>query len=179
LALRQLTKLRDVPVEIQQAFQSAWIETKTIPLKARNHSILCAALRVMFPPYTGPGVRLFQGAASTNIGGGNTAYRGSHRGRTVCPRLFKYVRRVVLETVAPAAAIISKIEYPQPWTDSEREEILREHPNTNFNEYHDEREFLINRRRLRTVTVQRLTGASTSDDSSLTKHIGTKAATTS
>jgi hypothetical protein len=54
--------VQDVPVEFQRAFQSAWRETKYIPLGIRNHSVLCAALRVMFPPYTGPAVQLFWGA---------------------------------------------------------------------------------------------------------------------
>jgi hypothetical protein len=63
----------------------------------------------------------------------------------------------ILETVAPPGAIIAQIAYPEPWTDSERKEILHEYPNTNFNEYHDEREFLVDRRGLETVTVvQRL-----------------------
>jgi hypothetical protein len=43
------------------------------------------------------------------------------------------------------------MEYPQPWTDAEREEILREHPNARFDEYHHEREFLVDRRALETV----------------------------
>jgi hypothetical protein len=53
---------------------------------------------------------------------------------------------------------------PQPWTDAEREEILREAPNATFDEYHHEREFLVDRRRLETVTVaQRFTGTPAAD----------------
>jgi hypothetical protein len=47
------------------------------------------------------------------------------------------------------------MEYPDPVTDAEREG----HPNTHFNEYHDEREFVVDYRGLEVVTVvQRFNG---------------------
>ena len=168
IALRQLAKLQDVPVEFQKAFQSAWRETKYIPLGIRNHSVLCAALRVMFPPYTGPAVQLFRGARF------NEARRRQYSlswtdDRAAAERFARDYSgmlhgSVILETIAPPAAIIAQMEYPQPWTDAEREEILREAPNATFDEYHHEREFLVDRRRLETVTVaQRFTGTSAAD----------------
>ena len=157
MALRQIAKLQDVPVEFQKAFQSAWIATKCIPLKTRNHSILCAALRTMFPLYTGPAVRLFRGAGFNEFRRRQYSLSWTDD-RATAERFARDYSgllhgSVVLETVAPAAAIIAKIEYPEPWTNSEREEILREHPNTRFDEYHDEREFLVDRRELGTVTI--------------------------
>jgi hypothetical protein len=81
LALRHLAKVQVVPVEFQEVFQSAWRETKHIPLGIRNHSVLCAALRVMFPPYTGPAVQLFRGAHHNEARRGHTACRG----QTIAP----------------------------------------------------------------------------------------------
>jgi hypothetical protein len=157
MALRRLAKLRDVPLEFQQAFQSAWIETKTIPLKVRSHSILCAALRVMFSPYVGPAVQLFRGAGFTEAK--RRCYSLSWTVDRVTAERFARdysalsSGSVVLETIAPPAAIIAQVSYPEPLTGAEREEILRAHPNAQISEYHDEREFLVDRRRLERIIV--------------------------
>src|SRR6516162_10477436 len=110
-----------------------------------------------FPLYTGPAVRLFRGAGFNEFRRRQYSLSWTDD-RAAAERFARDYSgllhgSVVLETVAPAAAIIAKIEYPEPWTNSEREEILREHPNTRFDEYHDEREFLVDRRELGTVTV--------------------------
>jgi hypothetical protein len=169
MTLRRLAKLQNVPVDFQKAFQSAWIETKHIPLKVQSHSVLCAALRVMFPPYTGPAIRLFRGASCNEVRGRRYSLSWTDD-RATAERFARGYSQVphggvILETIAPPTAIIAQMEYPEPWTNAEREEILREHPNVTFNEYHDEREFLVDRRGLGTVTVvQRFTGASVTSD---------------
>jgi hypothetical protein len=137
-----------------------WIEAGNFPLSVFDDKALTAALRLLLPAYEGQAVRLYRGTAfrewrtrrfgfswSADIGTaesfGRDLWQSSEGGG------------VVLETVAPAAAIIAKIVYPEPFTQAEREEILQECPNTNFNEFHGEDEYLIDRRYLGRVTVAR------------------------
>ena len=61
---------------------------------------------------------------------------------------------VVLETTAPPAAIITAIEYPPPITEAEKLELGLP-PTTNVVEWHDECEFLVDRRQLGHVKVLR------------------------
>jgi hypothetical protein len=131
-------------------------------LKVNNLSLLCAVLRKTFPPYTGAPVRLFRGASSTEHR--NRTYGVSWTAdRSTAERFardYSYFGSVVLETLAPTAAIIAQVPYPEPITDAERQELLREHPALLIQEYHDEREFLVDRRQLETVTVAlRIEGA--------------------
>ena len=133
MALRRLTKLRAVPAVSQQAFSRAWMESKSVPLKVRNYSILCAALRVMLPPYTGPAVRLFRGACFNEVQRRQYSVSWTDD-RSVAERFARDYSEmahgsVILETSAPPAAIIGQMEYPGPLTDAEREEFLHEHPN--------------------------------------------------
>jgi hypothetical protein len=158
MALRALAKLPEIPIDFQQAFRSAWIETKQLPLKVRSHSLLCKVLRMTFPPYTGPAVRLFRGACFNEHQ--NRSYSLSWTtDRSTGERFAKdhaFAQcggNVLLETLAPTAAIITQIKYPEPLTDAEREQLLRQYPGLQIHEFHDEREFLVDRRNLGTITV--------------------------
>jgi hypothetical protein len=160
-ALPQIAKLRKVSPDMQQMFLSVWRETKTYAIAVVKHPLLCRALRVMFPPYTGPAVRLFRGEWSGEAPQYGLAWTDDYATAERFARDYSELPSgsVILETVAPPAAIIAKMEYPDPVTDAEREEILREHPNTDFNEYHDESEFVVDYRELQVVTVvQRFNG---------------------
>jgi hypothetical protein len=153
---------QNVAVEYRRA--ESQLDRLPVPLSS---AATCAALRVMFPPYTGQAAVLFRGASF------NEAKRRAYgvswtKDRTVAERFARNSSElpdgsVILETIAPPAAILAQITYPEPMTDAERQEILREHPYVRFDrsdEYHDEREFLVDRRGLKTVTVlQRLSGA--------------------
>jgi hypothetical protein len=150
MALSQLAKLQDVPAEIQETFQSAWIETKTVPAQVNNHRLVCAALRVMLPPYTGPAVRLFRGAGFNEHRKRQYSLSWTEDYATAerFARDYSVMHSgsVILETVAPPAAIIAKVKYPEPYTEAEREEMRL--GNIRFDEYHEEREFLVDRRGL-------------------------------
>jgi hypothetical protein len=62
--------------------------------------------------------------------------------------------RVVLETVAPPEAIIAAEEYPPPMAEVEKAELGLP-PNTKIVEWHEESEFLVDRRLLGPVHVLR------------------------
>ena len=109
----------------------------------------------MFPPYAGPAVRLFRGAGFNEHRKRQYSLSWTHD-RTVAEQFARDYSElpdgsVILETIAPPAAIITQIQYPEPYTEAEREEMLRE--SISFDEYHHEREFLVDRRELGTVTI--------------------------
>jgi hypothetical protein len=60
---------------------------------------------------------------------------------------------VVMETLAPPRAILHQVEYPEPFTAAEIEEFRKDHPKTEFLEFHEEREYLLDRRHLGPVGV--------------------------
>jgi hypothetical protein len=62
---------------------------------------------------------------------------------------------VLLETVAASKAIICKIAYPAPLTQKEIKALKRKHPGIMIDEFHDEQEYLIDRRYLNLVKVMR------------------------
>jgi hypothetical protein len=62
---------------------------------------------------------------------------------------------VLLETLAPPAAIICAVDYPEPLTQIEMEKLKREHPNVEINGLHEEREYVVDRRHLNAVIVLR------------------------
>lgn len=113
LALKEFVKLSSVPPEMQQAFRMAWVECKNVPLQANNHPLVCAAARVMLPAYTGPAVRLFRGACLNEHR--RRAYSLSWTAEIDEAEFFAKERQewsggsVVLETLAPPAAIICQI----------------------------------------------------------------------
>jgi hypothetical protein len=55
----------------------------------------------------------------------------------------------VLETLTPAAAIISRLKYPKPFTAEEKSAL----PDVQFSEWHEEQEYLVDHRKLRDVIV--------------------------
>jgi hypothetical protein len=153
LACKEFVKLSSVPPEMRFAFQSAWTQHKRPAL--RNHPLVCAAIHAMLPAYTGPAVRLFRGASELERK--RRAYGLSWTSDVAEAETFAEKYRawpggsVVLETLAPPAAVISKMEYPEPFTEEERAEI----PGAHFTEFHDEREHFVDRRRLTLVKVVR------------------------
>lgn len=62
---------------------------------------------------------------------------------------------VLLETLAPSAGIICAVDYPKPQTQAEIEKLKRGHPNVAVSEFHEEREYVVDRRHLNAVTVVR------------------------
>ena len=64
---------------------------------------------------------------------------------------------MLLETVASPDAIICAVDYPQPPTAHEVASVRKEHPNISIDDlqFHEEREYVIDRRLLGTVTVVR------------------------
>jgi hypothetical protein len=62
---------------------------------------------------------------------------------------------VLLETLAPSVGIICAVDYPKPPTQDEIEKLKRGHPNVEINEFHEEREYVVDRRHLDAVTVVR------------------------
>jgi hypothetical protein len=66
--------------------------------------------------------------------------------------------RVLLETAAPPEAIISAVAYPPPFTQEEIAELRARYPGVKMEqptEYHEEREYIIDRRLLHGVNVTR------------------------
>ena len=63
LALREVARLKRVHGKIQNEFQLLWFETN-LGLKCDDKNALLDALRVLFPKYRGPAVRLFRGASA-------------------------------------------------------------------------------------------------------------------
>jgi hypothetical protein len=168
VAMRAVARrLQSVSPEVQQAFLSVWVEHKRLSPTVGDHRALCAAARILLPPYNGPAVRLFRGAAA-----------GERRRRTYGlswtpdiaiaerfahePQHQQWVGgSVVLETLAPPAAIICSVDYPKPFT---AEELKREFPDLaqqtmeswlTAKSFHEEREHVVDRRYLGAVAVAR------------------------
>jgi hypothetical protein len=62
---------------------------------------------------------------------------------------------LVLETVAPPSAIIHAIEYPEPFTTNEIDQLKRDYPGCHIIERHEEREYIVDRWHLKDVKVVR------------------------
>ena len=152
-------KIRSVSPEIQSAFHHVWIESKMLPFRVNDHRALCNAARVLFPRYQGPSVRLFRGAGTVERR--HRTYGMSWSADLTVADRFARARQVwdggsvLLETVAPAKAIISAVHYPEPFTQEEIERIKREHPDAEISEFHEEREYIVDRRHLKAVRVLR------------------------
>lgn len=154
LALKWFAKLTSVPAEMQEAFQFAWIEYKQIS-RVNNQPLICAAARVMLPPYTGPAVLLFRGASLLERR--RRAYGVSWTDSLAAAEDFAKDYQVwpggsvVLETLASPAAIVGKMPYPKPFTEEER----AQYPGAHFLKRHEEREYIVDRRQLTRVKVIR------------------------
>jgi hypothetical protein len=131
--------------------------------------------RILLPPYDGPAVHLFRGA-----------WAGERRRRSygLCWTTDKAEAEwhaahkqqwprgcVVLETLAPAAAIICAVQYGEPLT---LEKIARQFPGTpasaaqelidNHQDFSHEREHIVDRRHLNAVSVARRNAQRPLDD---------------
>ena len=130
-----------------------------LPLSVGDHRALCNATSVLLPRYRGPAVRLFRGAGAAErrrrIYGISWSADVEVADRFARERQVMDGGSVVLETVAPTAAIISAVDYPKPFTQEEIERFKREHPDSLIIEFHEEREYVVDRRRLDAVTVVR------------------------
>lgn len=158
VALRKM--VREVPSvspEIQSAFQQVWVESNNLPLKVGEHRAMRDAARVLLPAYSGPAVRLFRGTGADELR--RRIYGFSWTADAKSGDRFALDKRemeggsVLLETLAPPEAIISQVAYPRPFTHQEIEECKREHPTGRIVEYHDECEYVVDRRYLKAVLV--------------------------
>jgi hypothetical protein len=150
-AFRRVAQLSSsAPEAIQHAFQLLWFEEKFLASRCDDKRALLDALWVLFPPYEGSAVPLWRGAA---------AREGRLRAKLYGPSWSAKIEEadffarhfqtypggtVVLETLAPAEAIISA----PCLTGSYFEE-------PNGKRQYDEREYLVDGRRLHTVLVVR------------------------
>jgi hypothetical protein len=159
IAFRQIVRERPAIIpEIRRAFLAAWIETKSIRLQVGDDRAVIAGLRVLLPPWHGGAKRLFRGARFTERR--RRIYGMSWTTSIAAAERFARDRRfledsVVLETSAPARAIIAAIKYPKPFTPVEIKRIRRDDPTAHFSEYHDEREYIVDRRHLTDIKVVR------------------------
>jgi hypothetical protein len=144
-------------------------KAKGAPLAVGDHRLVVAVARKLLTPYCGPPVRLFRGT--------HRQERQFHRyglswsaDRVVAECFAEPIHGadgIVLETLAPPQAIIHQMTYPRPITDPERAETLRQFPDVHFDEYHDEREYLVDRKFLNAVIVVHA-GANTAAGASVT-----------
>jgi hypothetical protein len=149
-------EISEVKPDIQDAFLKVWVQTKMLGLRVDNNRTLCRALRVLTPGYKGEALRLFRGTGAGERR--RAAYGVSWTSDLSAAEGFAESYRdwsggsIVLETVAPPEAIISAVEYPPPITEAEKAELP---PNVKVVEYHEEREYLVERRLLGPVKVLR------------------------
>ena len=62
IAFMAVARLKQVKPEVQDAFLTAWIERKHVPLSVGNRPVCAAALRVLLPrDYSGPPLMLYRG----------------------------------------------------------------------------------------------------------------------
>jgi hypothetical protein len=162
-AIRKFAReVRTVSPEIQSAFLRVWIESKMLPRRVGDHQALCDAARVLLPKYRGPAVHLFRGAGALERR--RRAYGMCWSADVAAAERFAEEYRVMdggsvlLETVAPPEAIISAVAYPPPFTQEEIAELKARYPDVKMEqptEYHEEREYIIDRRLLHGVNVTR------------------------
>jgi hypothetical protein len=150
-AMRAVVKqIQAVSPEIQHAFLQAWIDSKNPSLSVGDHRALCAAARVLLPCYRGPSVRLFRGADANERR--RRVYGLSWTADRDVAERFARARQghnggsVVLETLAPPAAIICAVNY-------EITRLKSEHSNGEIAERSHEREYVVDRRHLNAVAV--------------------------
>jgi hypothetical protein len=158
VAMRMVArKVLRVSPKIQSAFQDVWIQSKMLPLRVGDNRALCRAARVLMPRYRGPAVRLFRGTDASErrrrLYGMSWSADVSIAERFARERQVHDGGSVLLETLAPSAAIICVVDYPKPFTKQEIARIKREHPHVHMIEYHEEREYVVDRQFLNRVAV--------------------------
>lgn len=149
---------RPVSQQIQGAFQQFWIQSKGLPRRVGNHRVLCDAVRILLPPYHGPGLHLYRGTNAAERR--RRTYGLSWSDDLGSAELFarRYSEAddgIVLGTLAPPDAIVAAIRYPKPFDAVEIEQLKRDHPNAVIHEYHHEHEYVVDRRHLNSVRVVR------------------------
>jgi hypothetical protein len=158
LAFRRIARTKwKCTGELQAAFRDTWVQSKSLRLRAGEDRTVIAALRVLMPRYRGGSIRLFRGTSALE-----RKRRVYGLSWTVSIDVAeKFALRwgrvhggVILETLAPAKAVISKIEYPKPLTPNELTKLGLPH-GIHVVEYHQEREYLVDRRLLTAVKVIR------------------------
>ena len=144
---------------IREAFLHVWIESKMLPFYVDDHRALCEATRVLLAKYQGPVLRLYRGAVASERR--HRTYGVAWTTDIAVAENFARQRQewdggsVVLETLAPSEAIICAIDYPEPFTQEEIARLKRECPTAQITEFHEEREYVVDRRHLNAVTVVR------------------------
>ncbi|HEY2532187.1 MAG TPA: hypothetical protein VGJ20_30385, partial [Xanthobacteraceae bacterium] len=120
---------------IRQAFQAIWVERKNMALSIDDPRLLRRALRFLLPPYSGPAVELYRGGT----------LHGWRRGVSWTASI-EVARKFYLPDVIPGAvivktpaAIICRIEYPEPLTAAELAELGDVHEI----DFHAEQEFVV------------------------------------
>ena len=148
----------EVTPEVQQAFREVWIETKMLRSAVDNHPALCKTLRILIPKYTGDGLRLYRGASALERR--RAAYGISWTSSLSAAQQFAEDYRdwpggsVVLEADARSEAIIGMMQYPPPLTEADKAELGLS-PDARVTEYHQECEYLVDRRLLGPIKVWR------------------------
>jgi hypothetical protein len=149
-AFRRVARLSSsVPETIQHEFQLLWFEAKWLARQCDDKRALLDALRVLFSSYRGPAVRLWRGAAARELRLRKfygPSWSASIQEADFFARHFQYCPggSVVLETLAPAEAIISVPCLSGPYFEDVRGK-----------RQYDEREYLVDGRRLQAVNVVR------------------------
>jgi hypothetical protein len=124
LAMKRVGKLPGVSEAIREAFLSVWIESKMLPLRIGDRMVAAAALRVLLPcDYRGEPMRLYRGTRARErtrrlYGFSWTTSMGIAR------EFAEHWQQmeggaVVLETVAPAEAVLLVREEPDYYDESE------------------------------------------------------------
>lgn len=147
IAFQHVRQLESVPENIRHEFQLLWFEEDT--LRSDDKHALFDALRVLFMPYHGSGVRLFRGAVAHEALA-RSFYRPSWSADI--EKADEYARHkqiefggsLLLETLAPPEAIISAPGNNGIYLENMSGERL-----------YNEREYIVDARRLQRVTVVR------------------------
>jgi hypothetical protein len=147
IAFRRVRQLESVPENIRHKFQLLWFEENT--LWSDDKHALLDALHVLFVPYQGPAVRLFRGAPAPEARS-HKFYRPSwtadieEADSFARHKQIEFGGSVVLETLAPSDAIISAPGVNGIYLEDMSGQRL-----------YDEREYIVDGRRLQRVTVVR------------------------
>jgi len=164
VAIRKVARERPaISDEMKKVFEAFWIEARYFPLGVGDDRALATALRLLLPPYTGPVMRLYRGTKyhewrfrrygfswSANLEEADFFAQG--------PRQALEGGTVVMETEAPAEAIIARISYPQEFSPEERAEFIRQQPRfseESFQQFGHEGEYIVDRQFLGPVKVAR------------------------
>ena len=150
LACKAVARLEKIEPAIRRAFLEVWTETKSLPLTIGDDRVTRDAIRILLPPYTGKQpVRLFRGTtfrerrrrtygfswsedrATAERFAENHAHVAAELKRMQLGHDPLNLEAVLLETLAPPSAIICAPRH------------------------YDEKEYLVDRRRLNVVTVAR------------------------